>query len=451
MMRFEFRAVALSLWLVAGCFGGIASANEAIHDKVDKSLVYLEAEGEGTVGQSLGLPIKTQGTGFFIGDGGYILTTAHFFDPLKDAFATNTKIHARFVGTGVGMADVLYVSELASLDLVLLRAFLPRNIDFPASLEIGSSKDIDLAKPGLLTSGYDKIEYRRKKLELNNRSSKLAPYAWTMNGKSNSGQSGSPVYIDKDGEPLVVGVLKATAREDDTLTLMIPIENSFPLIGHFKMREMQEDMAGLRGEIVRLEKIIGETEEVPERSVTSKIGDVSGSIDRIWTALGPLTENDNDPPLFDRVDYVEDSVNEIAETFDWEAQTDPESGTLVVAYEKLISGGPQIDEVSIKITPEFYLRKGSRAPDNKIKVPRYLFTMPAQTAGKTKPGDPSGKRADFVFDGVQDELTSMLGRVDGTFKDKEPYRKLRVNIVADLGGKLVTKELYVDPTYDWKY
>lgn len=234
-------------------FGSVVSAPAAtdaeLHDQAAQSLVKLTVVGKRGIagnGANVGDDVTSIGTGFLIGDDGYILTTAHIFDAQKVALAVDTTIKANVFG--LGDVDALFISEHSSLDLVLLRAFKPRGTNWPASLEIGHGDDVDPADRGLLTSGgWDDDIPLREPLIFISETTKLVPYAWSVRAVSDLklGHSGSPVYIERNGEPLVVGVLKATAKGDSNLGLMIPIENSFQLIGQLKIQEMEGQISNL--------------------------------------------------------------------------------------------------------------------------------------------------------------------------------------------------------------
>lgn len=402
--------IGLSVLLSAGSI----VAQEAIHDQVQDSLVQLFASGDPREGLFTSQPggVKSQGTGFFVGNDGYILTTAHFFKPLKAVSAVNTQIEAMFKGTGTGRAKVQFVAEISSLDLVLLRAIIPNGIPTPPSLEIGSSSDVDLGNPGLLTSGYDTTGYRRKSLEFNSTSNELAIFAWTMNGKANSGASGSPVYVERDGEPLVVGVIKATARDDDQFTLMIPIEYSFQLIGQFKLQELTDQVAYLT-------KLLGEiSDEMPHPK-----------------------------PLTARVDDIEDSVKQIEERFTWSAESVEKDGSIIVRYEKIIGGGPQVDEIAVKIKPTQYIKDDSNPG---AKSPKILATWAAKTI-KRQPLDDGERIGVFRIPGVQKRLTRDVVENDGTIRDQEPYKDIELILLAQIGENTIRKTINVTPKYTWNY
>jgi hypothetical protein len=399
----------ISGWLLALTLAlGPALANP-IDDKVKHSLVQLVAVGTARIGPALGTDLSSRSTGFFVGTGGYILTTAHLFNPLKAVNAANTKISAQFEGTGTGSVDVLYVSELASLDLVLLRAIVVNNIAIPPSLEIGDTTEVDLQNPELRTSGYDLTGFRSRALEFNSTSNALSNVAWTLNNRTNAGASGSPVYIDKAGVPLVVGILKATAKDDDEFSFMIPIENSFPLIGHFKLQALIKEMAALQ----------------------ATVGAMSA----------------NKPPLSNRVDGLEKSVDQIKGSFAWGAETDDRNGSLIIKYNKIVSDGPQITEISVKIQPSAYVADESNAKQRRV-IP--LLTWTAITKQRTAL-EPDERTGIFILPGIREKLTEVIMDSDETFKDQDPFREIVLKISANTGETVFQTKLSIVPKFTWVY
>lgn len=387
------------------------ATEQKIHQEVKHSLVRLKTTGTARIGPMTGTEVTSNGTGFFVGSDGYILTAAHLFDSLKKVKAVNVSIEARFEGTGTGSVVAVFVSELSSLDLVLLRAIVDNGIVVPTSLEIGDSKDVDLGAPALLTSGYDSTGYRARALGFNSTSNVLASFAWTVNGKTNSGASGSPVYIEYGGRPLVVGILSATAKDDDELSLMIPIEYSFQLIGQFKMKELQEQVAQLR----------------------RMLGDATGG----------------KPALNNRVDDLERSVGEIKENFTWSAITDDTNGTLVVKYRKLVSDGPHIDKIIVKIQPYLYVDVTERSSIRSRKAVASL-TWSGTSLARQSP-EPEERTGTFVVDKFAERLTRLIEDTDGTVKDGNPFRDIVVTIVADVHDATLKTELSVVPKFTWHF
>lgn len=423
MTRLKLSLIALVLAALIAPFSASAQASTQIHNQVRESLVQLTASGTARIGPSTGGIVEAVGTGFFVGSDGYILTTAHLFDTLKEANASGAKISGTIVGDKE--LKVLYVSELSSLDLVLLRAIVPFGIETPPSLEIGHSSEIDPDEDDVefLTSGYDKTGYRKKRLDFNDRSNAIANFAWTMDGKTNSGQSGSPVYVGKEGKPVVVGVLKATSRVDDELSLMIPIENSFQLIGQFKMQELQQRidaLQGMRTRVEQLEKLLG---EIPAEK----------------------------PPLGDRIGSVESSVEEIQSNFTWSADVNKGDGSIVIQYEKLIGRGPQINEISVKILP-YIFKKDDETNEKKIEP---SITMKLGTIKRSEL-DPSARRGEFEITEMQDELTLLAKFEAGRGNDPydEPFRDLEINLTAEIpgipGGE-ITETITFVPRFDWDF
>lgn len=405
-----FFVLATSAGLIVGAGEAIPATETEIHDLARQSIVRLTATGLASVGDQINDPVTAVGTGFFIGDGGYILTTAHFFDPLKKVFAVDTKITAEVFGLQREV-DVLYISELSSLDLVLLRAFKPDGVTLPPSLKIGSSSDINPGVTGLLTSGWDDMNLLRDRLEFNSTTTELVPYAWSLRGNVQGGQSGSPVYVDRDGMPLVVGVLKATARNNRTLALMIPIENSFQLIGQFRMQELQREVELLRN-------TIGRMEAPPDR------------------------------PLTTRVEDIEKSVQEIEASFSWSAETDDSNGSVIIMYEKLVSDGPQIDEISVKIQPFLYVADETDRQSRRGVTSVPTWAPITQRRSALEDGNRVGK---FVLLGIRRRLTDVILNAGDSFRDQDPYRDVSLVLSATIGDVPFRKTLSWEPKYSWSF
>ena len=121
------------------------------------------------------------------------------------------------------------------------------------------------------------------------------------------GQSGSPVYLS-DGT--VVGILKSEDNEAAGVGYMVPIEFADALIAHLRLRELDKQLAALGKEI------------------GWKQGD---------SALSPRLTN------------VEKGIQDVSTNFLWHAQFI--DGQVILDYNKLISGAPQIKNVLLKIVP----------------------------------------------------------------------------------------------------
>lgn len=426
MKRAVIKIVSIVLTVSTILFSATSRAegvsDQALHKQVNESLVKLSATGIASIGDKINDPQTVFGTGFFVGEDGYILTTAHFFNPLKDVLAVDTKIKAKVFGFENDV-DVLFISEVSSLDLVLLRAFAPRGKKLPASLEIGSSKDINLDNPRLLTSGWDGSNYLKNRFGHNSEATQLVPYAWTVSpeqGDIQAGLSGSPVYMDRDGKPLVVGVVKATARENPSLALMIPIENSFQLIGQFKMQELQR-------EVVILRKIIGYLENIP------------------------------DQPLTDRVIDIEDTIKQIENSFSWNAELNDEDGSIIIAYEKLVSGDTYIDEIEAKMKPYYYTK------DDFDENAKTVTTTTTLRIGKAKRQNNLISTEDkrigrFVIKNMRRKLSELLENNPDSVKGPKPFREIEVSFRADILGSeeiekrvKIIKSVKIVPNTDWIY
>lgn len=410
--------IATLLFPAALVLGHAAAAqqDDAVHAQVRKSLVQLKVSGTPSTGPNASVPggVLSQATGFFVGRDGYLLTTEHFFDPLTKVDAKNIVITGSVGGDGSVSIPVDFVSDLPRLDLVLLKADIPFDMPPPVALEIGSTANIDTENlPHFMTSGFHGDNYRKKAIDLNEAESEDLPYAWTFNEKINAGQSGSPVYIvEPGGKTVVVGVIKGHSKEDDELALMIPIEYSMPLVGHFEIQKLNERVEWLM-------RVVGEISE-------------------------------SDPPLQLRVQSIEGNLLEIGSYFDWSAET-LSDGSLSISYQKIVKSGAQVDQIELKLTPN--IRLYNREDNNSIYTGTAAVLKLTDTGQKVfdrSTLDPEGRVGTFVIPAVQTRLKSVLENSGDAVGKPEPYRDLELLINPLIGGtKLPRVRVNVVPTYEW--
>ncbi len=405
MFRFIF-----SFILLIGFAAGPQLAQATPHDDVKPGLIYLKASGtagkEGHPKRGVKGGVISQGTGFFVGKDGFILTTRHFLDPLEDAEARQVTITASIGGASSDDIPVLIASELKRVDLLLLKANMPFDKPAPKPLQIGRPSQYNRENPTpLFTSGFHGETYRRKEVEFNASESDDFPYAWTVNVKTNSGQSGSPVY---DGDGRVLGVVKATAKEDDELTLIVPIDYAMPLIGHLEIDRLNEQVEWLMGVVDGL---------TPE-----------------------------DPPLHLRLKGIEENIHQLSSRFTWTAFTAAD-GTLRIRYEKLIGGGAQIGDITIQVKPYIRFKEDGEI---KTQATRPLkLTDNGKNLFERRNLDESERIGEFLIPDVQSKLDA-LKDVFADVPPDEPYRNIEVTILPTVGGEtLETRRLSVVPTYAW--
>ncbi len=385
-------------------------AQDTPHTGIQPGLVYLEASG--TPGKEehpqRGVPggVVSQGTGFFVGTDGFILTTLHFLKPLEDAEARQISITASIGGASSGEIQVLVASELKRVDLLLLKANMPFDMPPPKPLTVGRISTFDRDNPArLFTSGFHGTNFRQKEVEFNRSENGDFPYAWEINVKTNSGQSGSPVY-DKDGN--VLGVIKGTHRTDDELTLMIPIDFAMPLIGHLEIDRLND----------RVELLL----------------DIIGEMTR------------DDPPLHERLLGIEENMTELSNRFTWSADASPE-GDLIVRYEKLIGGGSQVENVRVHVVPS--VRKIT--PGGAIVERSSPLKLGTGTGGlvEEKILDADERVGEFIIPGLREKL-GLMTELFGDIYIQDPFRDLEVTIIPVVDGNtLNTRKLTVIPTYEW--
>lgn len=314
---------------------------EIAHDIVRPALLHLSVAGEV---QDQREPIVTQGTGFLVSDQGYVLTTAHLFAEQRRRNAINLAISGRFGDATAAPMKVALISSLPELDLVLLRVLIPVGTPPVAPLQIGSADALRRGvMPPLLTSGFHDHAYRRLAAPLNDTEGRDVPYAWTLNVKTNSGQSGSPVYYNDQGVVRVIGLLKSTARTDDERSQMIPIDYAMALIGHLRMDRIEQEIARLQAENRRLRVGIGLGED-----------ELAG------------------PPLIPRVQRIEPVVDQVQQHISWQPEVQ-QDGSLAIVGRRLVRGTEVPEQVNYLVTPIVTYRDvtATRAPlDDELRTPR---------------------------------------------------------------------------------
>ena len=401
-----------------------ALAQDAVQSLARAGIAYLTASGEPTSGDNIGQPggVQSQATGFFVGPDGFLLTADHFFEPLIKAGAVNVVIEAHVGDARAPAVPVAFVSHLPDVDLALFRADFPFGTPQPAGMEIASTAD--LTPDGgtrFLTSGFSGQNYIRRAGDLTEDESALVPYAWTLDMKTDAGQSGSPVYIaGPSGQPQVVGVIKGTVAADDQLTLMIPIEYAMPLIGHFKIAALEREVArleGLEAKVARLSKIVGEI-------------------------------SDQKPPLGIRVDGIEKDVSQISRYFTWRIETLP-NGALRVTYNKLVAGNDQIDRISLSLGVKV-LTKGERGETVTPSFPTMLALNDNQNLFDRSQLDDSHLSGSFVIPNVQSVIATLVAAQFGHVGGDHPIAPMEIKIIPFIGtDRLDDIPMTVAANYDF--
>ncbi len=321
---------------------GAALAQDAqttAHEQVRRSLLHLTASGQI---QDQREPIVTQGTGFFVSDQGYALTTAHLLNEQKRKGAINIVLQARIADSGAAPLPAAVISTLPDLDLMLLRVLIPVGQPGAVPLEIGSADTLRQGEmPMLLTSGFFNALYRKQKAEVNDTTGSTVPYAWNLNVETNGGQSGGPVYYLDGSNVRVIGLLKSTAGGTNTFAQMIPIDYAMPLIGHLRMDRLEAEVFRLREEVAQLRIRLGDSAP-------------------------------NDPPLIPRVQRMEPIVSEVRQHVSWQPEVE-EDGALTIIGRRLVRDSEVPPQVNYVVTPTVTYGPvtATRTPmDDELGIPR---------------------------------------------------------------------------------
>jgi Trypsin-like peptidase domain len=295
LFKFTLAVLAMVSWS--------AEALASPYDLVKDSLVYLKVEFTATKLQ-VGVPMTDQSTGFLISSDGFILTSYHLLEKVREYAGDNVKVTA-VVGDGAQPVTAAIVNGLQPVDLLLIkiRAVHP----FQNFLKLGRAAELTLDDT-IYTSGFHDTEPFNSQGTVNN---KVGPaglgYLWTVNMSVAAGQSGSPVYL---ANGTVVGILKGENSGASNVGYMVPIEFADSLIAFLRFRELEERLAAEEKEI------------------------------------GPSTP---DQPLAPRLTKVESSLQDVSSNFEWHAEE--KAGQIILTYHKLVSGSPQVKTIKYNVVP----------------------------------------------------------------------------------------------------
>lgn len=210
------------------CFATSATATP--HHAARNGIVYLTFSG---LDPKNGAPLETFGTGFFISEDGFLLTSDHLLDQMDRKDLRNVKITGAIADPDAPRRPVNLVLTEKALDLALFRMRLPYG-ETSEPFAFGATRGINTTQPPTFyTSGFSDGRYTPNDGSFISASDPEVPYVWALRMKVNSGQSGSPVYLE-DGKT-VVGVLKGTLASDDEYALMVPIEYALRLVPHLTL------------------------------------------------------------------------------------------------------------------------------------------------------------------------------------------------------------------------
>ncbi|RWN27587.1 serine protease [Mesorhizobium sp.] len=361
---------------------GGAQTVEQAHEVMRGKLVQLAATGQGTVGAATGTNVTAKGTGFLVSGDGYVLTSYHILEPIEAAQGVNLKIDATLLDGGDSRtlkATVVNASRL--LDVLLLKVPRSAGKDFSFA-RIGESKNLTEGAE-ILTSGFNEDEYFTKPGTVSNRELNH----WKLNLTVVGGYSGSPVYL-RSGE--VVGIVKGNLNADPSIGIMVPIELADPLTGGIRSAELR----------ARLDWIIARLGEIP----------------------------DGHQPIHTRLTDVELSLEDVSKHMNWEAHI-TRTLDVVVRYEKLVSGKPDVSSIEFAVTPFVRYRDGQIIRQKVMKTGKAARNGGAEgsgtgeflIAGLTEPM--KGKlvsEADSVsITGFSISVIPQLDNADGTTLDAE--------------------------------
>lgn len=299
-----------------------SSAQQGPDDIVLPSLVYLELSYTPKKGPAVGVPQKTQATGFFVSEDGFILTSYHLLEDMVSSEGENVALNAT-----VGGADSPFkyicaiVNSLRPLDLLLLKVRPSTQIKY-RPVQLGRADQV--GGDAIYTSGFNLTEPFSFEGKVSNR---LGPegvgYLWAITIQAAPGQSGAPVYL-KDGT--VVGILKGVNNAVAGVGYMVPVEYADALIAHLRMSDIERKIS----------------------AIESRLGDAEKG----------------DDPVSMRLAKVERSLKDVGAYYNWSA--DLVGGALIVSYQKVVAGDPQIGNIDYSIVPFVDKENGETIKDSPL-------------------------------------------------------------------------------------
>jgi S1-C subfamily serine protease len=222
--RSRKECVVFILWAAYACaFAWSPAVAQNVHDQIRQSLVFIEMKGI----TDNGIPLASTGTGFFVSEDGYILTSYHLLDAIAKVRPETVEILISIWERKQAPDKKAFVVDARiNLDLLLLKVSRAQNPYVP--VRTGSARR-NLTSSTVLTSGFKYQEnppdafYTRYSDQVTSEDGP-AGYTWTLNTAAAAGQSGSPIYTQ---EGTVVGILKGNFGGQ---TVFVPLEHAATLL-----------------------------------------------------------------------------------------------------------------------------------------------------------------------------------------------------------------------------
>jgi S1-C subfamily serine protease len=205
-----------TLWLLSMARGSGASI-ESIRTSNLRSLVFITVEGT----NANGTKDTSNGTGFIVDPGGYVLTCNHVILPEKSEYGGKYEIIGRVGGGHQPPYPLTIIHRDEQGDLMLLK--LPENperswrsVEWILQARVGT-RIVALGFPG----GQDVVDAEGS-ITGNHKDGR-----WLTDAGIGPGMSGGPAF-DLDGA--VVGIVAGGYEEAKSLGLLIPISFATPLL-----------------------------------------------------------------------------------------------------------------------------------------------------------------------------------------------------------------------------
>jgi len=214
------KRVAVAAAMVVGLLVATpAASQDPIQQKVRDSLVYIEMKGKAANGDDR----VSAGTGFFVSEDGFILTTYNNYERISDVSSDTLEIGVSLFERKSPAEKIARIIH-SDRDFLLLK--VPRGQKNYNVMRLGSSKDIlnnQVFLSGFrITENPFSVDYRNIIDQVTGDSSD--GYTLVLKQSIDPGLRGSAVYT---GDGTIVGVYKGPSSQGESL--FIPLQYAMPM------------------------------------------------------------------------------------------------------------------------------------------------------------------------------------------------------------------------------
>jgi hypothetical protein len=161
-------------------------------------------------------------------------------------------------------------------------------------------------------------------------------------------------------------------------------------------------------------------------------------------ALGAIPEQK--PPLGQRVDFIEEDVDQISRYFTWKAEAAPD-GSLRIRYDKLVGGDDQVDRIDVNLVGRIMVYAEPSRDVIQQPTPALKLNSDGNVFSRARL-DEKGLKGEFVLPNVLDKLVQQLNTTDNVVGGDKPFASLELSLVPFIGDEQMEPvKLVVAPNY----